>query len=170
MPVPFDVGQWYKMYAEPTKQYCEEHGLDLHITEDDDFSGLFRRVERYLDDADVLFIPEGNLLLEMHRNLGVLCADKETPFFNGHDWGVRTSAALGYAMSLMPLGERAAAYAERILFNGERACDLPIIQQADTRHPLVNLTIAAEQGLDAVALQERTKSVVGIEFLETREG
>jgi ABC-type uncharacterized transport system substrate-binding protein len=129
---------------------------------------LHAAVEKNITKADVLFVPYGSLFLDYHRGLGAVCEEAKRPFFSCHDWTVRNSAALGYAMSFMPLGEQAAELAMRIIFNGERASEIPFTPFPSNWHPMINTTIAQDQGLDSAALEKRVASEKDIEICSGR--
>ena len=168
-PVPAAPNKWLASYVDEIKQYCSANNLQLHIVEDSSMHALFTKVENALNDVDVLFIPEGNPLLDMHRSLGALCDVKQKPFFSGHEWGARTSTGLAYAMPIGVLGERAYTYAARIIFDGVTPNTLVDESIKDTRRPMVNRTIAALQGVDVPALKERLAGQKDIEFVDERE-
>lgn len=165
---PPNAQYWLEQNVTPLITYAEKHSLNLIIEEEEDMHELFSKVERKIKNADVLFVPYGNLFLDHHRGLGALCDEVKRPFFACHDWAVRNSAALGYAMSFMPLGEKAAELAMRIIFNQEKACQIPFEAFPANWHPMINTTIAQAQGLSSESLVKRVADEENLEICEGR--
>lgn len=154
-PIPQGSTAWHNTYVDDVQRFCKKHNLTLMQVEDGCMHELFKKVEAQIDKADVLFIPEGNLLLDYYHSLGGLCNDTKTPFFTGLNCAIEEDAALGYAMSLIPLGARAAEYAAQILFDDVQAYDIPFTPFPDIRRPVMNVAIAKKQGIDVAAVRER---------------
>ena len=168
MPLPEGPSLWLDMFEKPMFKALDKYDFYLNIVQEEDIYDQYREVEKAIGENDVLFVPEGNLILDMHRALGALCDRNEKPFFACLDWAVRNTAALGYATSYMPIGKRAMEFARRIIFENVTAYEIPFEAFADDRHPMINATIARAQGLDSDELERRVAEVENVEVCRLR--
>lgn len=139
---------WVDGEVAAVRLVCEPKGIAVKAYPAASLAGLYNYVNRYIDTFDTLILLEGTTSLTLYEALGDLCSRKGKTLFSGLIEPVTQSAAIGYGASYESMGEHAADYLYKLLVEGVPLGRLPLYHDLKGRTAVVNLAVAAHQGLD----------------------
>ena len=160
---------WVEGEVATVRSVCEPKGITVKTYPASSLAALYNYVNRYIDTFDTLILLEGTTSLTLYEALGDVCSRKGKTLFSGLIEPVAQSAAAGYGASYESMGEHAAEYLYKLFVEGVPLNRLPLYHDLKGRKPVVNLSLAAHQGLDPKHLEKVCKEWEGICFIMPKE-
>lgn len=152
---------WLGKEINIVKEFFSKHGV---VVEDQYLKNSYNFLTKNIKQYDCIILLDGTVSLDLHDAVGRLCSHHGVTLFTGMRTAVQSSSALGYGAEFTPLGEAAADYARRILFEKLSPRDLPVTTINNIRTAAVNTALAERQGLDSDHIVQVCKSWNGVVF------
>ena len=149
---------WYDRYVAPCAELLRAAGRDVQVAGFSHTDQALDAIESDTYDVDAIMVLQGDPLLSMYGPLGTYCSARTIVFCANSRGAVRCSAALGYSESYRNVGIAAAHMAQNILFDGENPSDISSMRLKSSARPMINLALAADQGLDVNKMSKNVTS------------
>lgn len=162
-----EIESWFLSEISKVSRLCEERSIEFQARGYSAFDSMYKFVSDEIKNTSAIFLPDGTVSLDLHKEIGQLCSKHGVTLFTGLLEPVKQgTAALGFGASYHSLGVRAIEYAKKILVDGIPAGEIPCHLEELGRRAAINLSVAKQQGLDPEHIKKVCAKWNGIVFGE----
>ena len=149
---------WYDRYVAPCAELLRAAGRDVQVAGFSHTDQALDAIESDTYDVDAIMVLQGDPLLYVWSSGYLLLCTHYCFLCKLTRFAVRCSATLGYSESYRNVGIAAAHMAQNILFVGENPSDISSMRLKSSARPMINLALAADQGLDMNKMSKNVTS------------